>query len=271
MCIKKRSLLSLLMVLVLTLLVLISCGKNNEALHVHTYAEWSIKNEASCMVEGLKSRTCSSCGFTEYSSIPKSEHEFDSGVIISYATPVKQGAINYTCRTPGCNYNYIKNYALKLDNAYDILLDGLYANATSIENGFVAFDYYMDWQVQYALSYDEQKRDLVVCTRVRIENEGVVFFNITLEKNTKKFAYLGLFEDIEDSTNSSQTFGYIDGAIFTATSKLSYTNHYGTMVSFNSRMEILSLCASKCVAFLNAFLNINEIGTTLDALGFTAY
>lgn len=268
---KKISLVILLIVVSISFSIFASCGTSVENQHIHTYSTWDVKIKSSCYAEGMKSRTCSGCGFTEYSAIAKTKHEFDGGTIISYATPVKRGTIRYTCTTPKCNYNYLKNYELELDNAYDILLAGLYENATSNENGYVAYDYYLDWQVQYALTYDEQKRELVVCTRVRVENEGVVFFNITLEKNTKLFAYLGLFEDIENSTNSSQTFGYINGFTFTSAETLGYIQHYGSTASLASRMEIFGWCANKCIAFINAFLNEYEIDTTIYALGFTAY
>ena len=255
---------------VLLSISLIACA-SGETQHIHSYSEWTIKKESSCVTEGIKSRDCGDCGFVEYASIPMSAHKYDSGEIVLHATPIKQGLINYTCTTIDCTYSYMENYTLPLNNAYNILLNGLYANATSIENGYVAYDYYVDWQLQYALTYDEQKRDLVVCVRIRIENEGVFFFNITLEEELNLFSYLGLFEDINNSANSSYTVGYINGTTFTSATKLSYTSHYGTTNSFDSRMEIFGYSANKCLAFLNAFINEYAITINLYDLGFTAY
>lgn len=75
------------------------CNKECE----HQWSEWQTVNTPTCMVEGLKERTCSECGETESQKIEKVGHSFTNYV----ADGKVADCINYTktatCDFDGCN------------------------------------------------------------------------------------------------------------------------------------------------------------------------
>ena len=86
----KKLLLSFILLLITgTISVGISACDNNSE-HTHNFSMWSVATSPSCTVQGSQTRTCSSCGFTEYSSIPAVGH-----------SEVIDSAINPTCTTDG--------------------------------------------------------------------------------------------------------------------------------------------------------------------------
>ena len=60
----KKVLLVLLSILSLTCF-LTACNENNNEVCSHSYSEWNIVDEATCLEDGLKSHTCSKCGEVE--------------------------------------------------------------------------------------------------------------------------------------------------------------------------------------------------------------
>lgn len=102
---KKRILSKILCVLLVFALLIssVACGEP----HVHSFGEYSIVKQATCMEKGLKKRTCS-CGEEETVEIPYTAHAFGEW----------QEIVNPTCDTDGvkahkqcsvCNKNFDAN------------------------------------------------------------------------------------------------------------------------------------------------------------------
>ena len=66
---KRIITLSLLFVLLLIAVLLTGCGE-----HTHSFSEWSVTKEATCIETGLKERFCEGCGRAEKEEIPLTEH-----------------------------------------------------------------------------------------------------------------------------------------------------------------------------------------------------
>lgn len=53
----------------------VSCGDGNSGgEHTHSFSMWTVSSAPSCTTPGNQSRTCSACGFSEYSQIPATGH-----------------------------------------------------------------------------------------------------------------------------------------------------------------------------------------------------
>ncbi len=77
---RKLSILLFLLVTGAVLLLFAACA------HSHSFSKWEITKESSCNSEGYQSRICDSCGFSEYSAIPKSgNHE----IVVDSAVPAQ--------------------------------------------------------------------------------------------------------------------------------------------------------------------------------------
>ena len=87
---KYHLLLCILLLHVTILLCLISCDNKNMGNHNHNFTMWSTSTQPSCTTQGTQFRTCSSCGFSEYSQIPALGH-----------TEVIDAAIPATCISGG--------------------------------------------------------------------------------------------------------------------------------------------------------------------------
>ena len=72
----------------------------------HTYGEWGITTDATCISTGLKVRTCSKCNKKESVVIPKVAHEYVSSIIKPTCTT--KGYTKYTCKN--CSYYYVDTY-----------------------------------------------------------------------------------------------------------------------------------------------------------------
>ena len=46
---------------------------------VHTYGEWQVTKQATCTADGIKTKTCTGCGATQSQSIAKLGHSFVNG------------------------------------------------------------------------------------------------------------------------------------------------------------------------------------------------
>ena len=73
----------------------ISCDNNSQVEnsnnnHSHTFSMWEITTKSTCTTQGMQTRVCSSCGFSEYSPIPAFGH-----------TEVIDIAVSPTCSTKG--------------------------------------------------------------------------------------------------------------------------------------------------------------------------
>lgn len=62
-----------LFVVALTVLLFASCAKEPQQTHTHSFGEWSVKKEATCVEEGIRQRFCS-CGEIQEDSIPVTSH-----------------------------------------------------------------------------------------------------------------------------------------------------------------------------------------------------
>ena len=82
----RRKTLCLLMLsaIVLTMMILASCGNNpndsstkpNENSHEHTYGEWIVETSATCTTDGSRYAVCTECGETKSEAISKLGHDY---------------------------------------------------------------------------------------------------------------------------------------------------------------------------------------------------
>ncbi len=71
--------------------------------HTHTFSEWTTTKSATCTETGELSRTCSTCGEVETSTIPATGHNFSTTAeVITNATCTTPGKKAYKCQNPGC-------------------------------------------------------------------------------------------------------------------------------------------------------------------------
>ena len=154
---------------------------------------------------------------------------------------------------------------------YVVLLNWLYANATTTDGSYISYSYYTNSGDKYALSYDINN-SLLTISYLSVESNGdYAYFEITLEENTNIFAYKGVIEAISNPTNSSETYGSINGSTFTSSSILTYTEHNGSISMLDKRIEAFSKCADTCVSWLTWLISTKSINTSIYDLGFTAY
>lgn len=85
----KKFLLVLLSLLSLTCFIT-ACNENNNEVCSHTYGEWNIVDEATCLEDGLKSHTCAKCGDIETQIVEAFGH-----------TEVLDARIEPTCTSTG--------------------------------------------------------------------------------------------------------------------------------------------------------------------------
>ena len=104
--------------LAVMLLTLSACGESNTAKGCdHVFGMWSIAREASCVTDGVQSRMCEKCGYTETGSLPAYGH-----------TEIIDPAIQATCTTEGktegkhcsvCNTVIVAQTTVPITHKYD--------------------------------------------------------------------------------------------------------------------------------------------------------
>lgn len=88
--------------------------------HIHAFSNWSTTVAPTCSAQGKQTRTCSSCGFSEYSDLPKLSHKYDNGMVTTNATCNQKGLKRFTCTNTGCNHYYTEEYSLPTHTATEI-------------------------------------------------------------------------------------------------------------------------------------------------------
>lgn len=89
----KRKWLGLLLAIwgIAVLITLTACsGKEEDEDHTHSFSMWTVMNTATCTNQGVQTRVCSTCGFTEYLREPAKGH-----------TIVVDAAVRATCIRAG--------------------------------------------------------------------------------------------------------------------------------------------------------------------------
>lgn len=75
-----KKLLAILLAMVMVVACFASCGKDEESTpsgaHTHTFGEWEVVADATCIADGLKKRTCSECGEVESDVINALGHDW---------------------------------------------------------------------------------------------------------------------------------------------------------------------------------------------------
>ena len=74
-------------------------------IHVHTFCEWRVEREASCVVEGLMKRSCNECGKTEEHTVEKLDHALK---VVRIVEPDCKNE-GYTEQACDCGYTYKKD------------------------------------------------------------------------------------------------------------------------------------------------------------------
>ena len=169
------------------LLFLSACDSNKNAEtnqpHTHTFSEWTASTPPSCVIPGMQTRACVSCGFSEYSQIPALGH-----------TEVVDAAVAATCTEDGksegkhcsvCNVVLQAQTAVKsLGHQYN---NGeVIAEATCIKNGVKKFTCNVE---TCGYSYTEEF-SLPTYTAEEIYNQSVKYVGeiVTYDKHGEEYS-----------------------------------------------------------------------------------
>ena len=68
----------------------------NSSAHTHSFGEWMVTTNPTCMEAGIKTRECD-CGVTERAEVPAAGHNWDAGRITREPTSEANGVKTYTC------------------------------------------------------------------------------------------------------------------------------------------------------------------------------
>lgn len=82
--------------------------------HIHTWGEWTVAQEATCNAAGLESRRCSSCGKIDSRTIDKRDHLYEETVVSPTCT--ERGYTLYACRW--CGSSYKRQYTRVLEHSF---------------------------------------------------------------------------------------------------------------------------------------------------------
>ena len=92
------------------------CGEKEPGCTTHTYGEWVITKNATCVAEGSKKRTCTVCGVEEVETIPATGvHTYGEWQVTKQATCTADGIKTKTCT--GCGATQSQSIA-KLGHNY---------------------------------------------------------------------------------------------------------------------------------------------------------
>ena len=219
MCFKKWSL--VLCILVLALLC-VACDGDE---HTHSFSMWQTTTAPSCVSQGTQTRTCSSCGFSEYSTIPATGH-----------TEVESSAVPATCTQDGkttgkhcsaCNTIFVAQNVIPATGHTEV--DDPAVPATCTQEGKAAGKH---CSVCNAVLVAQAPTDPLGHTY----NEGEIITEATcIAEGTKKYTCTAL--DCGDSYTESYAL-----PSFTATEIYNQSVQYvGEITTYNKRGEELAL------------------------------
>jgi hypothetical protein len=164
----KKILLSFMLFLITGILSMGVSACDNNSEHIHNFSMWSVTTSPSCTVQGSQTRTCSSCGFTEDSSIPAVGH-----------TEIVDSAIESTCTTDGktegshckdCGTTIIAQSVIKASgHTYDT--GEIVENATCVKNGTIKYTCQIP-TCQYSYTDDYS---LTTYTATEIYNQSIQY------------------------------------------------------------------------------------------------
>lgn len=144
----------------------------------HSWGEWRVVQEATCLSAGIRSRKCVDCGKTESESIPKADHDYE----ISVVEP--------TCRLRG----YTQHTCKYCGNAYR----DLYVAAL----GHI----YSDWSaVGYSADYSSisAQRECMYCHQSQTKTLSNAIHSCTFDGNMISGFYAGMKTDDFLNNNTS--------------------------------------------------------------------
>ena len=73
-----------------------STTEKNTTEHIHQYSDWKVMTAATCVSNGIESRSCS-CGDVETKVITALGHSYDSCTVTKEATCTETGELTYVC------------------------------------------------------------------------------------------------------------------------------------------------------------------------------
>ena len=78
------------------------CGEKEPGCENHTFGDWVITKNATCVAEGSKKRTCAVCGVEQVETIPATGvHTYGNWVVTKQATCTVSGSQTRTCTVCG--------------------------------------------------------------------------------------------------------------------------------------------------------------------------
>ena len=84
------------------------CGEKEPGCENHTFGDWVITKNATCVAEGSKKRTCTVCGVEEVETIPATgEHTYGEWKVTKQATCTADGTKTKTCTGCGATQSQV--------------------------------------------------------------------------------------------------------------------------------------------------------------------
>ena len=80
----------------------------------HTFGDWTVTTEPTCISTGERTRTCTDCGFAESETIPTTAHSYDA--VVTAPTCTEDGFTTYICS--GCGDTYTADETDALDHSF---------------------------------------------------------------------------------------------------------------------------------------------------------
>ena len=68
----------------------------------HQFGEWTVTKQPTCTAEGEREHTCTLCGTTQKEIMPKADHQYGEWTVTKQATCTEEGEREHTCRV--CQY-----------------------------------------------------------------------------------------------------------------------------------------------------------------------
>lgn len=194
-----------LVVIIAIIAVLIGISSNGGSFgHSHSYGEWDVVREATCLMTGLKTRTCE-CGDEEIEDIPANGHSFDSWTTIKSATCLEDGKRSRSCNNcsesetmtisaTGHSYSHgICTNCNKITDAYEALAYYIYKNGTRDSEGdcFISTSY----ESSYFYIYTDSEGKTLSFRMLSYSNNSSAFISLDFEDGfTSQEVYM-LWED----------------------------------------------------------------------------
>lgn len=127
----------------------------------HSWGDWEVKKQATCEAAGRSQRTCSACNTTEVQIINALQHDYED--VVTPPTCTERGYTTHTCKR-GCGKSYIDTYVDSTGHSWEDVGDPI-KKPTCTEDGT---------QYQECSACDATRTTTVSATGHDWQNENVI-------------------------------------------------------------------------------------------------